>query len=277
MGLMPAGVSPSRADGFNGARDASLFDRARVEIHHGEPVCWIQRVKGTEDLLRRAGMLRGTRTHEFAPVRVRRDEYLARWEMAPTEEECRVISDQCEAGAEAPVGEVTRRMAKELTQKMAGAAAVLAGYAVKAEGKQDPTDGTDLADLSDGSDEEFSDPVSAGEGSAAGASGHADPADPMGLAAGDAPAADVLPVERRWGWRAVLARRMRGSVARMMEVWAERKERGQCEEWLREYRGTLRVCLEREEKVKRVMGEEEPRMNTDGHGWMTGEGKVVEL
>ena len=54
----------------------------------------------------------------------------------------------------------------------------------------------------------------------------------------------------------MLARRMRGSVARMMEVWAERKDRGRCEEWLREYRGTLRVCLEREEKVKRVMGGE---------------------
>ena len=211
---MPAGGSPSRGDGFDGARDAAVFARARVEIHHGEPVCWIQRVKGTEDLLRRAGMLRGTRTHEFAPVRVRRDEFLARWEICPPE------------------------------------------------GKQDPTDGTDLTDVSDGSDgsdgsdEEFSDPVSAGEGAAAGASGHADPADPMGLAAGDAPAADVFGAATRWGWRAVLARRMRGSVARMMEVWAERKERGRCEEWLREYRGTLRVCLEREEKVKRVMSGE---------------------
>jgi hypothetical protein len=79
-------VSPSRRDGFNGARDAAVIDRYRVEILNGAPVCWVQCVESTEDLLRRAGYV-GTPRHEFVAVRVRRDEFLARWELDVAGEE----------------------------------------------------------------------------------------------------------------------------------------------------------------------------------------------
>jgi hypothetical protein len=78
------GASPSRHDGFSGARDARIIAEYGLEFYEGEAFCAVQRVPGTEGLLRRAGVrMRAVRPGEFARVAVRRCARLDRWELAP--------------------------------------------------------------------------------------------------------------------------------------------------------------------------------------------------
>jgi hypothetical protein len=209
-------VSPSRRDGFNGARDAAVIDRYRVEILNGAPVCWVQCVESTEDLLRRAGY-EGTPRHEFVAVRVRRDEFLARWELCPEEVEG---------------GKVEGRKVMLVTGDV---------DAVKLEGEERRFLFSEVAGVAEDAREGLS---VCRVGSAF----------PMCVAAGSMTSREFLMGEVVWRWRAVLARRMAEAVGRVMVLWERRDVVGRGPEWLEDYRAALHVCGERQRKLRMVEG-----------------------
>lgn len=71
--------SPSLADGFRGARDASILAKADHDRANG--TAEIQATRETRDLLKRAGFQRVT-TNEFYLVPVQWDTEFARFQLA---------------------------------------------------------------------------------------------------------------------------------------------------------------------------------------------------
>lgn len=71
--------SPSLEDGFNGARDAAIFERYDYDPEIG--AAHVQVVSGTKDLLRRAGINKA-RMGTFRAVPVARDDF-GRLQIAP--------------------------------------------------------------------------------------------------------------------------------------------------------------------------------------------------
>lgn len=70
-------ITPSKNDGFNGARDAAILERCDIE----KDIAHVQRTYETKDLLQRAGYKR-TRTHQHYPVKVCRDRF-DRFQLVP--------------------------------------------------------------------------------------------------------------------------------------------------------------------------------------------------